>query len=930
MLRFMFLLIAVVLVCRGQGAFDAYRLAKIPASRDVKVHDMVVDSEGNIYAAGSTAAIDLPIRNAWQEEFGGHEIALSADGGATWKRVSHSPSVTPGTLAVSPTDPNLWLLTGGEGVFKSTDGGVQWRIVSSEAYAGPALFDPADAQRVYLSGGGYLLVSTDAGDTWRALSPVLYALRVDPNGSGTLLANIGNMSQSFSRDHGQSWTPLNLPVNQTLAFVPGRPGWIYRVGYSAAARKSQLFLSMDWGASWQTINQELEGGYDTIRVDSDQPSTLFLMGAINNQSVVLRSLDGGRSFEPARSVIGTPELLRSSCGGGGLFMTGYLLRVSKDGGATWSDTTLDSPLNSPLAISAGPGCTVYVLRDAGTDGFLMKLNPRGQLLWSTYLGGSSSDSVERVRLDAESNVFVAGTTSSRDFPVTFPSSAGANGSFVAKFDRDGSLQYSRKLSITSTNDNWVATASGSVLFVTQEFEELLGRGFGRLTKLDPNGFIISTLDFPDLTYGVTLTADDRLAILAPDRIWRTTADLSAIEPWYDLDTSLFALAAVGRGSFYFAGSGDAPTAANELGTGRTWLGKWNVSQANFQYVLHLGSADIYSRGIAGPDESILFHLQGPQVDLKLAHPQSQAGTCFQRWSIRPDQYWGQLAAIADGAGQISYLSYTNECIGGALAFGPNDDIVVAPVIGTSTSFGPVYSSEILRLPSKPRESVHIEGVGNSVSGTREGLVGGMLAEIVGAGLGPEEPVDLGLAPGTVWPFELAGTRVLINGKAAIVVSVSKERITWIVPEGLTSGSDGLAVVVVERDGVRSNALAALVLYASVQVAPSSVRNEDGSVNSESSPARAGSTVTMLVNGCKAGTVLYGYWSSNTGAFAATVVAAPGYGAGFSTISAKATSATDRLRFASRVPAPPTRVPFFPGGPGLEAWELSVPVSVFVK
>jgi hypothetical protein len=84
----------------------------------------------------------------------------------------------------------------------------------------------------------------------------------------------------------------------------------------------------------------------------------------------------------------------------------------------------------------------------GSDAFVTKLNAAGSALaYSTYLGGSSFERGNGIAVDAAGNAYVAGQTSSADFPTTagaFDTSANANGdAFVTKLNAAGSaLAYS--------------------------------------------------------------------------------------------------------------------------------------------------------------------------------------------------------------------------------------------------------------------------------------------------------------------------------------------------------------------------------------------------------------------------------------------------------------------------------------------------------
>ncbi|HEX3587867.1 MAG TPA: SBBP repeat-containing protein [Candidatus Angelobacter sp.] len=79
----------------------------------------------------------------------------------------------------------------------------------------------------------------------------------------------------------------------------------------------------------------------------------------------------------------------------------------------------------------------------GTDAFVTKLSANGgSLIYSTILGGSSSDTGNAIAIDRFGNAYVAGETSSTDFPTTpgaFQSpQADADNGFVTKLSPSGS------------------------------------------------------------------------------------------------------------------------------------------------------------------------------------------------------------------------------------------------------------------------------------------------------------------------------------------------------------------------------------------------------------------------------------------------------------------------------------------------------------
>jgi len=115
------------------------------------------------------------------------------------------------------------------------------------------------------------------------------------------------------------------------------------------------------------------------------------------------------------------------------------------------------------------GTPFQASRAAAPDVFVAKVNSQGSsLVFSTYLGGNGTDFTAGLAIDGASNVVVAGSTTSTDFPTGttsgFQSTAASVGqhAFVAELSQDGSqLLYSTYLSGGGTD-----TATGLALDAT--------------------------------------------------------------------------------------------------------------------------------------------------------------------------------------------------------------------------------------------------------------------------------------------------------------------------------------------------------------------------------------------------------------------------------------------------------------------------------
>jgi hypothetical protein len=128
-------------------------------------------------------------------------------------------------------------------------------------------------------------------------------------------------------------------------------------------------------------------------------------------------------------------LVYSTYLGGNLQDSGTEVAVDSHGNAYIVGETVSPDFPVQDAFQATP--------PSGDDAFVTKLNAAGSaLVYSTYLGGSSGSAATSVSLDPVGNAYVAGGTTSNNFPVTTGASqtaiSGTQDAFVSRLTQSGS------------------------------------------------------------------------------------------------------------------------------------------------------------------------------------------------------------------------------------------------------------------------------------------------------------------------------------------------------------------------------------------------------------------------------------------------------------------------------------------------------------
>ncbi len=179
---------------------------------------------------------------------------------------------------------------------------------------------------------------------------------------------------------------------------------------------------------------------------------------------------GGGDFDAfvAKLNLADPVLVYSTYLGGGSDDFGNHIVVDTSGNAyvTGGTNSTDFPTANPLQPASG----------GSSDAFVTKLNPTGSaFVYSTYLGGSSSDESRAIAVDASGDAYLTGGTDSTDFPTANPlqpanASGGFRDAFVAKLNATGSaLVFSTYLGGSGVDEGrGIAVGNAGGVYVTGE------------------------------------------------------------------------------------------------------------------------------------------------------------------------------------------------------------------------------------------------------------------------------------------------------------------------------------------------------------------------------------------------------------------------------------------------------------------------------
>lgn len=271
-------------------------------------------------------------------------VFKTTDGGLTWKAIfTKQATASIGAIALARSNPNLvWVGTGeanirndvidGSGVYLSSDAGHSWKFMGLKdaGQISSVLIDPKDSNVVYIGVLGHawapntdrgVFKTTDGGKNWKKVLYVndttgVSSLVMQPGNPEVLFAGMwearrypwmlidgGNSSGIYrSTDGGDTWTKLTKglpgePLGRVaLAIAPNNPNHVYAL---IGSKEGLLWQSTDMGDHWTKVsdNHALDVRpfyFSNMAVSPANEDNIFFLSLF-----LMESTDGGKTAHPA-------------------------------------------------------------------------------------------------------------------------------------------------------------------------------------------------------------------------------------------------------------------------------------------------------------------------------------------------------------------------------------------------------------------------------------------------------------------------------------------------------------------------------------------------------------------------------------------------------------------------------------------------------
>ena len=296
------------------------------------------------------------------------------------------------SLAISPHDPELLYALAQNGLWRSQDGGRQWKKMSlmakSYGHAGRVdalLVDRLSPSTLYVEDGVFhdpdILKSVDGGLSWQLMA----SPSADPCVGNTLLAfdlekpdrlySVSCGALALSDDGGQSWYKpehsngglVRVEGSSPFFFQHPRNAQILYAGFFHRGISTFLARSDDGGETWRDRNT-IELPLRAMAVDPENEQALFAVSSDTLHNSLYNSIDGGLSWQAVA------ELPIDTARGLVLHPLDTTRMIVWDRATTWQSTDAGKswerlPIDSIAQLETDPlqAETLWAVTVSGTD-----------------------------------------------------------------------------------------------------------------------------------------------------------------------------------------------------------------------------------------------------------------------------------------------------------------------------------------------------------------------------------------------------------------------------------------------------------------------------------------------------------------------------------------------------------------------------------
>ena len=327
------------------------RVVQIDHNNDLVIDHISIDPAAPEHMILSAFALNRP----------GGGLYVSDDGGKKWAKIPDMAGQSVRALTRAPSDPNMLIAGTLEGVYRSTDNGKHWQLISppgsKEIHEIESVaINPKDTNIIYAGTWHLPWKTLDGGAHWENITAKqgliddsdVFSIVIDPTNPNIMFASAcsgiyksvdGGLQfkggVTLNKNQG---IPVSARRTRKLKLDPTKPTTVY------AGTTQGLYKSTDDGTTWLRMT-----GSDVIvndvYVDPNQPQHVLLA---TDRGGVLRSEDAGMTFQSSNEGFSLRQVVAYAAdnhdpaqvyvgvvndkGAGGVF-------ASNDGGVKWHQTS---------------------------------------------------------------------------------------------------------------------------------------------------------------------------------------------------------------------------------------------------------------------------------------------------------------------------------------------------------------------------------------------------------------------------------------------------------------------------------------------------------------------------------------------------------------------------------------------------------------